>query len=115
MAAFLVDRTANLHGKGVQSGQWFWEELQLCDSVQAQATVEYQVQVIEDDRDGDDTILIRHPKCTEAIVFDDHGDPIELPAIEQQQLMLSVVEAFIWNMERVVEYERQLRFVVPVR
>ena len=42
MAAFLVDRTANLHGKGVQSGQWFWEELQLCDSVQAQATVEYQ-------------------------------------------------------------------------
>ena len=115
MVAFLVDRTANLHGKGVQSGQWFWEELQLCDSVQAQATVEYQVQVIESRDEDEDTILIRHPKCTEAIVFDDHGDPIELPPTEQQQLMLSVVEAFIWNMERVVEYERQLRFVVPVK
>lgn len=115
MAAFLVNRKDNLYGKGVQSGEWLWEELQLCDSVQAQATVKYTVQVTEGRGDDEDTIMIRHPLCTSAVVFNDHGDPIDLPADEQAQLNLAVIEAFMWNMDRVVEYERQLRFVVPVR
>lgn len=115
MAAFVVDRKNALKGRGVNSGEWHWDELMLCDCVQAQATVRYEVKVIESRDDDEDTITIRHPVCTEAIVFDDFGDELPIPAEEKQQLKTAVLEAFMWNMEAVIEFERQLRFVVPVR
>ena len=115
MAAFVVDRKNALKGRGVNSGEWHWDELMLCDCVQAQATVRYDVKVIESRDDDEDTITIRHPVCTEAIVFDDFGDELPIPAEEKQQLKTAVLEAFMWNMDAVIEFERQLRFVVPVR
>jgi hypothetical protein len=115
MAAFVVDRLNALKGRGVKSGEWCFDELMLCDCVQAQGTVRYDVKVIESRDDDEDTITIRNPVCTEAIVFDDFGAEIALPQEEKAQLKTAVLEAFMWNMDAVIEFERQLRFVIPVR
>lgn len=114
MAAFVVDRKNALKGRGVNSGEWHFDELMLCDCVQAEATVRYNVQVT-DWIDDEEHIAVRHPICTEATVFDDHGNAIEITDDEKQKLKAAVLEAFMWNMDSVVEFERQLRFVVPVR